>query len=70
MWRLVSPVTGTVWKTLVKVGQTVSAGDDLVVLESMKMEIPAQSDVAGVVRELLVGEGDAVRESDPLVVIG
>lgn len=54
----------------VSVGQQVSATDPVVVLESMKMEIPVLAEVAGSVVEIVVKPGDVVRDGDPLVVIG
>jgi biotin carboxyl carrier protein len=57
-----SPVTGVVWQVRTTVGAAVAAGDVLLVVESMKMEIPVESPVAGTVAELLVTEGDAVGE--------
>ena len=60
-------VTGTVWKVLVKLGDEVNAGQELVIIESMKMEIPALASCRGVVSELLVGEGEPVDEGQTLV---
>jgi acetyl-CoA carboxylase biotin carboxyl carrier protein len=51
------------------VGAAVAAGDELIVLESMKMEIPVEAPVAGVVRELRVAVDARVREGDVLVVL-
>jgi acetyl-CoA carboxylase biotin carboxyl carrier protein len=45
----------------------VTVGQEVAILESMKMEIPAEAEVAGVVAELLVAEGDAVADGDPLM---
>lgn len=64
-----SEVTGTVWKLEVRCGDTVQADQALVILESMKMEIPATAPVAGTVVELLVAEGEAVSEGQDLLVI-
>jgi acetyl-CoA carboxylase biotin carboxyl carrier protein len=50
-------------------GDTVGPGDTVVLLESMKMEIPVLSDQAGTVRSVNVGEGDVVQEGDPLVTL-
>ena len=61
-----SPVTGVVWQMRTTIGADVAAGDVLLVVESMKMEIPGESPVAGTVAELLVAEGDAVGEDDPV----
>jgi acetyl-CoA carboxylase biotin carboxyl carrier protein len=59
-------ITGTVWKIVVKTGDEVDDGDDLIILESMKMEIPVESPVDGTVVELLVAEGDSVDEDQVL----
>ena len=64
-----SEVTGSVWKVVVDVGDPVSAGDVLLILESMKMEIPLESPVAGRIAELLVKPQDTVEEGQILVVI-
>jgi len=68
--RVESEVTGSVWKVVVGVGDSVSAGDVLLILESMKMEIPLESPVTGRIAELLVGPQDTVEEGQVLVVIG
>ena len=62
-------ITGTVWKIEVQVGDTIQEGDTVVVLESMKMEMPVEAEDAGTVREILVEEGQTVAEGDPLVVL-
>jgi acetyl-CoA carboxylase biotin carboxyl carrier protein len=63
-------ITGTVWKIQVAVGDSVAEGDTVVILESMKMEMPVESPHAGKVSAVLVKEGDAVEEGAPLVEIG
>jgi acetyl-CoA carboxylase biotin carboxyl carrier protein len=63
-------ITGTVWKIEVKLGQTVAAGDTLVILESMKMEMPVEAPQAGSVKEIRCKETQAVNEGDVLVVLG
>ena len=68
--RLQSDVTGTVWKVEVLVGERVDADQTLVILESMKMEIPVSAPHAGTVLEVLVAEGEAVAEGQDVVVIG
>ena len=60
-------ITGTVWKIEVKVGDTVEEGDSVVILESMKMEMPVEAEDPGTVARILVQEGQAVSEGDPLV---
>ncbi|MGE7991396.1 urea carboxylase [Pseudomonas sp. NPDC089554] len=64
-----SPVAGNLWQVLVSVGETVQAGDTLVVLESMKMEIPVLASAAGQVREVRVAPGSAVRAGQVVVVL-
>jgi acetyl-CoA carboxylase biotin carboxyl carrier protein len=63
-------ITGTVWKIEVKEGQQVSAGDTLVILESMKMEMPVEATEGGVVKEIRCKESQPVNEGDVLVVLG
>ena len=63
-------ITGTVWKIEVRVGDAVSEGQTVVILESMKMEMPVESPAAGKVKAVLVKEGDSVEEGRPLVGIG
>ena len=67
--RIQSNVTGTVWKIMVTVGDAVVADQELLILESMKMEIPASAAGAGRVYEILVAEGEAVLEGQDLIVI-
>ena len=59
-------MVSTVYQVVVSEGDVVADGDTLVILESMKMEIPVESPVAGTLAEVLVGEGDAVAEDDPV----
>lgn len=63
-------ITGTVWKIEVKVGQQVNAGDTLVILESMKMEMPVEATEGGTVTEIRCKEAQPVNEGDILVVLG
>jgi acetyl-CoA carboxylase biotin carboxyl carrier protein len=62
-------VAGSVWKIEVAVGDTVEADQDLMILESMKMEIPASAPQGGVVRKILVEQGEAIAEGQGLLVI-
>ncbi len=62
MAQVRTEVAGNVWKIEVAVGQTVAEGDVLVIIESMKMEIPVEAPAAGTVRALRVAEGDPVAE--------
>jgi len=62
-------ITGTVWKVEVEVGDSVDEGDTVVILESMKMEMPVEAEDPGVVKEIRVEEGQSVSEGDTLVVL-
>ena len=62
-----SDIAGTVWKIETQTGQRVSVGDALLVIESMKMEIPVLAGAAGTVAELLVHEQEPVQEGQPLL---
>jgi acetyl-CoA carboxylase biotin carboxyl carrier protein len=62
-------ITGTVWKIEVAVGDTVDEGDTVVILESMKMEMPVETEDPGVVKEIRCEEGQSVSEGDTLVVL-
>ncbi|MGI5273724.1 biotin/lipoyl-binding carrier protein [Nonomuraea sp. CA-218870] len=62
-------MVANVWKVVVKEGETVSDGDTLVILESMKMEIPVLAEEDGVVAQLKVAEGDVIQEGDLIAVI-
>ena len=62
-------ITGTVWKIEVGVGDEVDEGDTVVILESMKMEMPVEAEEAGNVAEIRCEEGQSVQEGDVLVVL-
>jgi acetyl-CoA carboxylase biotin carboxyl carrier protein len=62
-------ITGTVWKIEVAVGDEVDEGDTVVVIESMKMEMPVEAEDPGTVKEIRCEEGQAVQEGDVLVVL-
>ena len=62
-------ITGTVWKIEVAVGDEIDEGDTVVILESMKMEMPVEAEDSGTVKEILCSEGQAVNEGDSLVVL-
>ena len=62
-------ITGTVWKIEVSVGDTIDEGDTVVILESMKMEMPVEAEDPGVVKEILCSEGQSVSEGDALIVL-
>lgn len=67
MTTVKSEMPATVWQVRVEVGATVAADDELVVLESMKMEIPVVAPAGGTVTAIHVASGDRVGEGDPLV---
>ena len=69
MPEVAAHITGTVWKIEVEVGDQVEEGDTVVVLESMKMEMPVEAEDAGVVKQIVVDEGQSVSEGDTLVVL-
>jgi acetyl-CoA carboxylase biotin carboxyl carrier protein len=62
-------ITGTVWKIEKRVGEEVAEGEALIILESMKMEVPLESPAAGRVREVRCRESQAVAEGEILVVL-
>ena len=64
-----SEITGNVWKIEKKVGDAVEAEDVIMILESMKMEIPVEAPCAGTIKKLLVAEEQSVEEDQILAVI-
>ena len=66
---VVAELVAAVLKVEVGVGDHVVADDPVVILESMKMEIPVLAEVPGLVSEVIVSDGDVVNDGDPLVVI-
>lgn len=62
-------MVANVWKIVASAGDEVSDGDTLVILESMKMEIPVVAESDGVVQKIAVNEGDVVQEGDLIAVI-
>lgn len=62
-------MVANVWKVLVAEGDTVEDGDTLVILESMKMEIPVIAEEDGVIAKLQVAEGDVIQQGDLIAVI-
>ena len=64
-----SEIAGSVWKIEVAIGDSVAEDDPLIVLESMKMEIPLLAPRAGVVREILVSEGEPIGEGEVAVIL-
>jgi biotin carboxyl carrier protein len=69
MAEVLSEMVANVWKVLVSEGDQVSNGDTLVILESMKMEIPLESPLSGTVKEVRVVEGGVVQEGDVIAVV-
>jgi acetyl-CoA carboxylase biotin carboxyl carrier protein len=69
MAEIEAHITGTVWKIEVAVGDPVEDGDTVVILESMKMEMPVESEDDGTVAEIRCEEGQSVQEGDVLVVL-
>ncbi|MEV4136810.1 biotin/lipoyl-binding carrier protein [Dactylosporangium sp. NPDC049742] len=63
-------MVANVWKITTEVGAEVNEGDTLVILESMKMEIPVVAESEGTVSQIAVNEGDVVQEGDLIAVIG
>ena len=62
-------LVGNLWKIVTEVGQTIDEDDTLMILESMKMEIPITSPIAGTVSQILVKEGDVVQEGQTVAVV-
>jgi biotin carboxyl carrier protein len=67
--RIKSEITGKVWKLETRPGDKVEEEQSLIIIESMKMEIPVLAPAAGVVKELLVKEGDDVAEGQDVAVL-
>ncbi len=69
MTEIKAEMTASVWKVNVVAGQQVEADEELLILESMKMEMPVETDDDGTVSKICVKEGQAVKEGEVLVVI-
>lgn len=67
--KVLSEVSGSVWKVEVAVGQAVAEGDTLLIVESMKMEIPVSAPKAGTVAEIRTAEGEAVTDGQLLIIL-
>jgi len=67
--EVTAPMSGSIWKIMVKVGDDVSEDDELIILEAIKMEIPVYAPTAGKVVELKVAEKDKVETNDVLIVL-
>jgi biotin carboxyl carrier protein len=68
--EVLAEMVANVWKVVVAQGDEVAEGDTLVILESMKMEIPVITESGGTVTDLRVAEGDVVQEGDVIAVVG
>jgi acetyl-CoA carboxylase biotin carboxyl carrier protein len=66
---VVAHITGTVWKIEKKVGDQVAEGDTIVILESMKMEMPVEAPSSGTIQSIKIKEGDPVQEGAVLAVL-
>lgn len=64
---VLSEISGSVWKVLVKEGDAVAEDDTVAIVESMKMEIPVLAPEGGVVGKILVAEGQAITEGVPIL---
>ena len=69
MAEVKAELVGNLWKIVTEVGQRVEEDDTLMILESMKMEIPITSPLTGTVKEILVKEGDIVQEGQTVAVV-
>jgi acetyl-CoA carboxylase biotin carboxyl carrier protein len=69
MAEIEAHITGTVWKIEVNPGDHIDEGDTVIILESMKMEMPVEAEDEGTVKEILVEEGQSVTEGDTLIVL-
>tara|TARA_A100001234_G_scaffold84607_1_gene74449 strand:+ start:8507 stop:8716 length:210 start_codon:yes stop_codon:yes gene_type:complete len=67
--KIKTEIQAVIWKINVQVGQKVDIGDTVVILESMKMEIPIESELSGIVKEILINEGDQVNEDQELIIL-
>jgi biotin carboxyl carrier protein len=67
--ELQAEMAANVWKIVVAPGDRVAEGDVVMILESMKMEIPITTPVAGTVKEILVKEGDVVQEGQTVAIV-
>jgi len=69
MADVVAEMVANVWKVVAAEGDSIAEGDPIVILESMKMEIPVESPVGGTVKEIKVQEGGVVQEGDVIAVV-
>jgi acetyl-CoA carboxylase biotin carboxyl carrier protein len=69
MAEIRAEIAANVWQVVAEEGQMVAEGDEICILESMKMEIPVEAEDEGTVKEILCEEGQAVSEGDVLIVL-
>jgi acetyl-CoA carboxylase biotin carboxyl carrier protein len=69
MTEVRAELVGNLWKIVTEVGQQVEEDDTLMILESMKMEIPVTAPVAGTIKEILVKEGEVVQEGQVVAIL-
>jgi acetyl-CoA carboxylase biotin carboxyl carrier protein len=69
MTEVKAELVGNLWKIVTEVGQQVEEDDTLMILESMKMEIPITTPVSGTIREILVKEGEVVQEGQTVAIV-
>jgi len=67
--KIKTEIQAVIWKINVEIGQKVDIDDIVVILESMKMEIPVESKYKGVVKEILIKEGDDVNENQEIIIL-
>ena len=69
MAEIVAHITGTIFQIEKKVGESVVEDEEVIILESMKMEIPLESPIDGIITEILVAEGDPVEEGTVVAIV-
>jgi len=67
--KIKTEIQAVIWKINVEIGQKVDIDDTVVILESMKMEIPLESKYKGIVKEILIKEGDNVNEDQEIIIL-
>tara|TARA_Y100000739_G_scaffold4789_1_gene4204 strand:- start:983 stop:1192 length:210 start_codon:yes stop_codon:yes gene_type:complete len=67
--KIKTEIQAVIWKINVEIGQKIDIDDIVVILESMKMEIPVESKYKGVVKEILIKEGDNVNEDQEIIIL-
>ncbi|MFL2844309.1 MAG: acetyl-CoA carboxylase biotin carboxyl carrier protein subunit [Alphaproteobacteria bacterium] len=67
--KIKTEIQAVIWKINVEIGQKVDIDDVVVILESMKMEIPIESKYKGVVKQILIKEGDNVNEGQEIIIL-